>query len=67
MLYWMTTFFNFLRISFLIGITIVIELKNEDFEWQWLSAYIYTISNCIILFVYIFGFSLKESENNSKI
>lgn len=62
LLYWMTSLFNFLRILFLITLTVIIDLYDKEIEWQWLAAYIYTFSNCAVLLVYIFGFSTEAAE-----
>ena len=57
MLYWVTSICNFSRILFLILVTILIEVYGRYESWSWLAVYIYTGSNCIVLFVYIFGLS----------
>lgn len=63
-LYWMTSVFNFFRILFLITITIVIEVYGKEIEWQWFAAYVYTATNCIVLLVYILGFSTNSLNAN---
>jgi hypothetical protein len=63
----MTSFFNLLRILFLVTMTIIIEMYDKELEWQWLAAYIYTFTNCAVLLVYIFGFSTKEVDGSFKV
>lgn len=63
-LYWVASVVNLLRVLFLITISIMIEVYGQEEGWGWMAAFIYTTSNCLVLLVYILGFSADALENN---
>lgn len=62
-LYWITSFLNGLRILYLITLTIMIEIDDTLIQETWLSIYIYTFSNCVVILIYTFGFSTQNQQD----
>jgi len=61
LLYWASSFCNIGRLLFLIAVTIAMEFELGVAGWEWLAAYIYTFTNCIVILIYLLGFSTGQS------
>lgn len=62
LLFWVTSIANLARLLFLVGVTVAFEFELARPGWEWLAAYLYTFSNCLVLPIYIFGFSTKPVD-----